>query len=45
MDRYHVPPAWEEMMRNAMRKDFSWDRSAEKYLSVYQRILGQTPVA
>ena len=32
-------PAWEQMMRNAMQKDFSWDRSAEKYLEVYRRIL------
>ncbi len=45
MDRYHEPPAWEHMMRNAMHKDFSWDRSAEKYLAVYRRILDQAPVA
>lgn len=39
MDRYHKPPAWEGMMRNAMQKDFSWPRSAEKYHTVYRRIL------
>ena len=45
MDRYHEPPAWEQMMRNAMQKDFSWDRSGEKYLAVYRRILAHAPVA
>ena len=29
MDRYDSPPAWEQMMRNADARDFSWDRSAE----------------
>ena len=33
------------MMRNAMAKDFSWARSAEKYLAIYRRVLGHPPVA
>lgn len=45
MDRYHDTPAWEQMMRSAMQQDFSWDRSAEKYLAVYRRILAAPPIA
>jgi glycogen synthase len=45
MDRYHEPPAWESMMRNAMAKDFSWARSAERYHVIYRRVLANPPVA
>jgi starch synthase len=45
MDRYHDAAAWEYMMRNAMAKDFSWARSAEKYHAIYRRILDLPPVA
>jgi starch synthase len=45
MDRYHDTPAWEQMMRNAMQKDFSWARSAERYLAVYRRILANPAIA
>lgn len=45
MDRYHDTVAWEQMMRHAMHKDFSWARSAEKYLDVYRRILAAPSVA
>ncbi len=45
MDRYHDTPAWEQLMRNAMHKDFSWARSAEKYLALYRRVLSAAPVA
>jgi glycogen synthase len=27
------------MRRNAMRQDWSWERSVERYLDVYQRAL------
>ncbi|HEY7681067.1 MAG TPA: glycogen/starch synthase [Gemmatimonadales bacterium] len=43
MDRYHDPAAWEAMMRNAMQKDFSWPRSADRYLAAYRRILASPP--
>ncbi len=33
------PEEWGRMVRTAMKKDFSWKRSAQKYLEVYQRIL------
>lgn len=35
------PEKWEEMMVTAMAQDFSWKRSAEKYLTVYSRLLGE----
>ena len=32
---------WKELTRRAMRCDFSWDRSAEKYLDLYRKVLGK----
>ena len=40
VDQYRDTEAWEEMMREAMARDFGWERSASRYLSVYRRILG-----
>src|SRR5215212_1101475 len=39
-DQYRETESWEEMMREAMSRDFGWERSAARYLSVYRRILG-----
>jgi starch synthase len=39
-DQYRETEAWEEMMREAMSRDFGWEKSAARYLSVYRRILG-----
>ena len=33
---YRRPPAWAGMMRTAMRSDFSWNRSAQRYSELYQ---------
>jgi starch synthase len=30
---------WARMRRNAMGRDFSWERSVERYLDVYGRVL------
>lgn len=30
---------WEEMVERAMRENFSWEKSAQKYLSVYKGLL------
>jgi starch synthase len=35
---YHNPTLWAAMQKNAMRKDFSWRRSAEQYLTLYDGI-------
>ena len=33
------PEHMQRMIKTAMRQDFSWDRSAEEYLKIYQRAL------
>lgn len=32
---------WKGLIRRAMASDFSWDRSAEKYLELYHKVLGR----
>jgi starch synthase len=32
--------AWQQLIRNAMAQDFSWEQSAKQYLDLYQRSLG-----
>jgi starch synthase len=44
VDQYREAPAWEEMMREAMHRDFGWERSAARYLTVYRRVLSQAAV-
>jgi starch synthase len=34
---------WEILMRRGMAADFSWNRSAERYLALYQTLLGAKP--
>jgi starch synthase len=38
---YRDARIWTPIVRNGMAKDFSWHRSAEKYLSVYEAILAR----
>lgn len=33
------PAAWQQLIRNAMARDFSWDRSAEAYVELYARVV------
>ena len=35
---YHSPDTWKKMQINAMKKDFSWQRSAEQYLALYENL-------
>jgi starch synthase len=35
---YSVPDTWKKMQINAMKKDFSWQRSAEQYLALYENL-------
>ena len=44
VDQYRETDAWEEMMREAMARDFSWEKSAARYLTVYRRVLAQAGV-
>ena len=32
-------PAWRKMMKQAMQKDFSWESSAKKYITLYKNAL------
>jgi starch synthase len=36
---YQDSTTWQVLMRNGMRADFSWDRSAQRYLDLYESIL------
>jgi starch synthase len=44
VDQYRETDAWDEMMREAMARDFGWERSAVRYLTMYRRVLMQAPV-
>jgi starch synthase len=35
---YRKAAAWQALMRNAMRVDFSWDQSARAYAELYRRV-------
>ena len=35
---YSVPNIWKKMQVNAMSQDFSWQRSAEQYLALYENL-------
>jgi starch synthase len=35
---YHQPAVWQKLVQNGMREDFSWGKSAEQYLEVYQAL-------
>ncbi len=37
---YETPPVLRQFRQNGMAADFSWERTAEKYLGVYRRIIG-----
>ncbi len=37
---YYDREAWQELQRNGMREDFSWERAAQNYLSAYHLISG-----
>jgi starch synthase len=40
VDQYRDTDVWAEMMREAMTRDFGWDKSAARYLTIYRRVLG-----
>jgi starch synthase len=35
---YREPATWQALMTNAVKEDFSWDRSAQRYVELYQAI-------
>ncbi|MCU0598558.1 MAG: glycogen synthase GlgA [Desulfobacterales bacterium] len=38
---YQNKKAWKRLMQNAMRTDFSWERSARSYLKLYRSLVGK----
>jgi starch synthase len=40
LDHYHDPVAWRAMMKEAMSRNFGWERSEARYRDVYRRVLG-----
>jgi starch synthase len=44
VDQYRETESWEQMMREAMARDFGWERSAARYLTVYRRVLSQAAI-
>ena len=41
VDAYADRTAWRKLVREAMARQFGWDRSAEQYLAVYRRALAR----
>jgi starch synthase len=39
LERFSHHKGWETLQRNGMRQDFSWERSAQKYLQEYRELL------
>ncbi|MEA3326439.1 MAG: glycogen/starch synthase [Chloroflexota bacterium] len=39
---FQKPGIWQQIQRNGMNTDFSWENSALKYLDLYKSILGNT---
>jgi starch synthase len=40
---YHDTLRWQKLQRNAMARDFSWNRSARSYLTLYEQCLARPP--
>ena len=36
---YENKKIWEKMQKNGMKKDFSWEKSAKKYLEIYKKLM------
>lgn len=36
---YNYPHIWQKMRENAMKRDFSWDKSAQEYIKLYQKLV------
>jgi starch synthase len=45
LDHYRAEESWKAMMREAMSRDFGWERSEAKYREVYRRVLASAATA
>jgi starch synthase len=39
LEVYRTPQRWTQLVRNGMRRDFSWHRSAQRYLELYRGLV------
>jgi len=39
LDLYCAPTHWQRMVRNGMRRDFSWQRQVRRYVELYEQLL------
>ncbi|HXT16224.1 MAG TPA: glycogen synthase [Gemmatimonadaceae bacterium] len=39
VEQFEEPDGWLHMIRSAMSRDFGWERSAARYLALYQRVI------
>jgi starch synthase len=39
---YRQPELWQQLQRNGMRQNWSWDRSAQEYIALYQSLIPVT---
>ena len=39
LETYKNKPIWKKIVKKAMEQDFSWDKSAKKYLDLYRRAI------
>ena len=40
-DYYHDKAAWEKLVKETMKNDFSWDNSAKLYIGLYKELAGE----
>ncbi|MGE5337817.1 MAG: glycogen synthase GlgA [Gemmatimonadota bacterium] len=45
LNAYRAPERWQQLQRNGMARDFSWDRAAVEYAHLYAQIAGQGTAA
>ncbi len=41
LDAYKTGSVWKKLAKTCMSSDFSWDISAQKYIALYEQLLGQ----
>ena len=39
LEAYNQPKLWDKLVKNGMKKDFSWKASAREYLDLYKSLL------
>jgi len=45
VDWYGNDSIWQPLQRRAMQRDFGWERSAHRYLALYEALMADKPEA